>query len=226
MRITLPLILLAAGLLAGCQTTGTPEPQIRTGEGMIDPATGALRPEFNDGSFALSFVVEEKTGRALSNSDRREMDAALDRALSDPPQAKPVAWTSALSGNAGEVDLADWRLDRRAGELCGTIRHAERLERPLSGAVTLCRASIDKAWRIDEVIWDAPERVTRKSPPKDRPKRETVVKVIEKESGSGGEPNYGVGSKPQQGPQTAPAPDCTIAPNTGAQTLGDCLAPG
>jgi surface antigen len=232
MRATLPIMLLAAGLTAACQTTQGPDPQIRTGEGMVDPATGTLLPEYNDGSFALSFVVEERTG-PLSNADRREMDAALDRALAEPVAARPTGWMAPLSGHEGEVDVADWTLDRRAGELCGTIRHAARLERAHSGAVTICRASIDPAWRIDEVAWDEPKRTARTTPrreaptPDPDPEPETRVIVIEKDRQTkpSGEVNYGVGDKDED-PAPARSADCEVEPNSGAQTLGDCLAPG
>lgn len=232
MRATLPILLMAAGLTAACQPTPGPDPQIRTGEGMVDPATGTLVPEYNDGSFALSYVVEERTG-PLSNADRREMDAALDRALGEPVSARPTLWTAPLSGHEGEVDVADWTLDRRAGELCGTIRHAARLERTHSGAVTICRASSDPVWRIDEVAWDEPEpsaRTTARretSRPDPEPEPETRVIVIEKDRQTrpSDDVNYGVGDKDED-PAPARGSDCEVEPNSGAQTLGDCLAPG
>lgn len=230
MRATLPAILAAGMLVAGCQQE--PAPTIRTGEGMVDPVSGVLDPRYVDGTFSLSVLIEERLKRPLNNSDRREIDAAADAAMSGAPAAPAARWQNDLRGHRGSVDLVSWRLDQRAGELCGVIEHESRLEDALAGAITICRASIDPAWRIDEVVWDravatrstAPTRQPSRqparapapqTPPADPGRRAQVPPV-----------NYGPGSAipPANNPQPgvgAPPPPVT---GGGAATLGDALA--
>lgn len=233
MRAHIPMILVAAGLLAACQTTPPPT-NVRTGEGMVNPATGILDPKFNDGSFSLSFVIEDHLGRALSNSDRREIDNAVDLALGQHPNAPGHQWTNPLRGHSGIVDLAVWRIDTRAGELCGTIEHSEKLKRRYGGAVTICRASIDPSWRIDEVVWDKKVSVYTPNKPT-KPTTTTTTTTTTPTTGGGatnvGTPgagvNYGAGSGGTTTTNTTRNPaskDCTVQANSGAVTLGDCLA--
>lgn len=226
MRATVPAILTVALFAAACQPT-TPPTNIRTGEGMVDPATGILDRQYIDGTFLLSVLIEERLRQPLHNSDRREVDAALDAALSGAPIAPPVRWRNALRGNAGSVDLVSWRIDQRAGELCGVIQHEGRYDKPVSGAVTICRASIDPAWRIDEVIWDKPVAAVRPADPRPpyRPTYRPTRPADPRPPSQGGTPpvNYGPGSDP--GPQPDPtAQNCQPQRGGGAMTLGDCLA--
>lgn len=237
MRPFAPLAALIALAVAGC---GNENPNIRTGEGMVNPETGVLDPAFIDGTFSLSTIIEEKIGQPLQNSDRREIDAATDAALASPPAAPPTIWRNDLRKTEGYVDLVSWRVDQRAGELCGVLEHESLFKRPLRGAVTICRASIDPAWRIDEVVWD--EKVTVYTPPKK--KKVYTPAPPPPYSGKPLPPvDYGPG-KPQPpvgGPVTPQPPTINYGPGTGggstgggipqapvsgggATTLGDALA--
>jgi hypothetical protein len=230
MRATVPVLLALAMAAAGCQQQPTAS-DIRTGEGMVDPATGVLDPAFVDGTFALSVILEERLERPLNNSDRRAIDAALDETLSDAPDDPAARWTNELRDHSGSVDLVSWRIDRRAGELCGVIEHRSLLEDPLAGAITICRANIDPAWRVDEVVWkeaaaSRPERQARREPPprETPPRRRTEPRQPEPVVRAP-EVNYGPGSDipPEHDPQPTGR---VAAPVTGggATTLGDALA--
>lgn len=240
MRLVVPLVALTALAVSACQQ---PEPvNIRTGEGMVDPATGILDPRFVDGTFQLSAVIEEQIGGPLNNSDRREIDNALDVVLAAAPAAPPQGWRNPLRDTDGFVDLTSWRVDSRAGELCGIIRHESRFKEILAGAVTICRASIDPAWRVDEVVWAEPVAkapATGRSKP--RPPRPPQVVVVTPPPNNppnnppsnppgnppgtppGNQPpvNYGPGAGGPQPPSTPPAAPVT---GGGATTLGDALA--
>jgi len=229
MRASVPAILIAACLVAACQGAQQP-PQQRTGEGMIDPATGALLPEFNDGSFSMSLLLEERLNAPLSNSTRREIDNATDTALSLAPSGPGVGWSNPVHRHEGMIDVAAWRIDQRAGELCGTIEHESTLDKVHSGVVTICRASIDPAWRIDEVVWDKPKRVVSTGSVTGGSGASTGGD----DGGSSGSDgvagagvNYGVGNKSSSGtddPAAATDRDCQPKKGGGAMTLGDCLA--
>ncbi len=237
MRAIVPLVLIAATALGACQQT--PPPVIRTGEGMIDPATGALFPEFVDTTLVLSFTVEERLGQPLSNTDRREIDAALLRTASDNPGAGPQVWANSIRGHRGSVDLTTLRIDSRAGELCATFNHDSQIsDKTLVGAITFCRASIDPAWRIDEVTWREPVRTStvRRTTPRRTPPPAPTVVVPPSTSGGGttvvvppstGGGNFGVGTGPSTPPPPPPSgQNCEVPTGGGAVTLGDCLAPG
>ncbi len=238
-RIAAPLVALTALAVAGCGGTNT---NIRTGEGMVNPDTGVLDPRFIDGTFQLSAVIEERIGGPLNNSDRREIDNAVDLALASAPAAPPQIWRNELRNTDGYVDLASWRVDARAGELCGIIQHESRFNEILTGAVTICRASIDPAWRVDEVVWAepvaeyVPPTTGKPRPPRTKPRPPVVAKPTPPV-------NYGPGPAPTPQPQPQPQPPVNYGPGTGgggggggtpgggvpvtgggATTLGDVLA--
>ncbi|GMG85261.1 hypothetical protein LNKW23_44790 [Paralimibaculum aggregatum] len=227
---------LAALIALAVSACGPEQPNIRTGEGMVDPATGALDPVFIDGTFSLSAIIEERIGQPLQNSDRREIDAATDAALAAPQGAPPVIWRNDLRKNEGFVDLVSWRVDTRAGELCGVIEHEELFGKPLRGAVTICRASIDPAWRVDEVVWA--EKVAVYTPPKTGYKPKQPPKTYKPQPPVTYTPTPQPPYTPKPQPPTTYTPNpqppvnygpgtgsgVTSAPSGGAQTLGDALA--
>ncbi len=208
-----PLVALTALAVAGC---GGEQTNIRTGEGMVNPDTGVLDPRFADGTFQLSAVIEERIGGPLNNSDRREIDNAVDVVFAQAPAAPPQGWSNTLRNSDGFVDLASWRVDQRAGELCGVIQHESRFNEILAGAVTICRASIDPAWRVDEVVWAEP---VAKAPPatRTRPRQPQPPKIVVVDP-----PNYGPGPgpTPTPGPAPTPQPPVNYGPGTGGGTTG------
>ncbi|MGF1658892.1 MAG: hypothetical protein ACFCUS_05645 [Rubrimonas sp.] len=212
------LAILPIALLASACAQTPPMP--RTGDGMIDPKTQALDPKFVDQSFSLSDLYEDRIDARLPNSDRRAIDAAMTKALGQPPAEPAVSWNNPVTKTSGEIDLIRWEIDRRFGELCGSFQHEAKLPRQVAGAFILCRASTDPAWDLDEAVWrGAPATTTSAVRPRTPPPA-TVVRS---------DPPYNppVASPPSTAGVRPPAytpPPCPPGVGAGAQTLGDCLA--
>ena len=211
------LAIVPIALLASACAQTPPMP--RTGDGMIDPKTQALDPKFVDSSFSLSDLYEERIDARLPNSDRRAIDAAMLKALGQPPAQPAVSWNNPVTRTSGEIDLIRWDIDRRFGELCGSFQHEAKLPRSVAGAFILCRASTDPAWDLDEAVWRGARAATSAVRPR-TPPPSNVVTSRPPYHPPGASPPSTAGVRP---PGYTPPP-CPPGVGGGAQTLGDCLA--
>ena len=220
MKYALALVPVLA-VLAACNQHTSQQRSTATLESMVDQRTEVLNPKYIDRSFSLVNLYEERMGEPIANSDSRLIDAKLDAAMREPPSAAGQIWTNAVTHHSGKVDLLRWDIDQRGSQVCGAFEHSARLPRDLGGAVILCRSRTDRAWRLDEVVWNKP----KPSSVQKSPMRVTENRLPSTTSRPSNQPSVqSPPSRAGQRPAGHHPPPCPENVGAGAQTLGDCLS--
>lgn len=229
-RTAVSLALVAIGL-AAC-ATGNTSPSLTIGNDdattIIDPVSGRLDASYASTNVSLADTIDQQIGGGLDANDRRLIDIAFDQALRTAPAEGPTLWSNPANNHAGEVDLMRWLVDQRQRQTCGIVNHQSRLGAgaPLTGSLTICRASLATDWQVDTASFDPRPSTTVTTPRVTPAPRAPVASPAEPE------PAPAQAKTVQEPMPTATQPDRTItrtsddivpAPGTGQQNLGDLL---
>ena len=232
LRASVSLALLAISL-AAC-ATGNTSPSLTIGNDdattIVDPGSGRLDARYASTNVSLADMINRQIGGGLDANDRRLIDIAFDQALLTAPAEGPTLWSNPANNHAGEVDLMRWLVDQRQRQTCGIVNHQTRLGvgAPLTGSLTICRASLAADWQVDTASFDPQPSTTVTTP---RPAPAPTAPVASPTTPAPAQAPAQAKTV-QEAVPTATQPDRTItrtsddivpAPGTGQQNLGDLL---
>lgn len=154
-RAFVPMVLIFALLLAGCETTGGPRTKTAVG-GLGGAAAGGLLAAVAGGGATgiaagtiIGGLVGGLVGDRLDAADRKQMNQSTQSALETAPAGQAVAWRNPDNGHSGAITPTR-TYQVASGDYCREFQQTVSIDGQEQNAYGQACRQPDGSWKIVE----------------------------------------------------------------------------